>query len=529
MDNSHFNKQLENAYAKHQAGDLAQAKKAYTKLLQSNPKHTRLHTLLGMLCYQNQQANEAVYHFTEAAKLEPKNTNIQCYLGNSLRAAEQLAEAIKAYEAALALDSGHAIAWHNLGACYYQQKLLDKAISCYQKAILLKSDYVDAHYHLGNALLKAGHTSEACELFQHTLKLFPKHFGALFQLGNVCMQQKQVDDAKAYFQQAEAIEPDHLELQINLGHCYLHTQSLHSARVCYRKALAFDPENAPLHFNLGVIAAQENHLDHAINHYQTALKYAPEDFASHYNLALVFIEKAHSANALYHLQKAHALQPDNPSIAYKIQALRKDPSLECAPKQYIAELFDHYASHYDQHLCEALEYQIPSLLRNISKIKSTNHLLDLGCGTGLCGQVFRPICKTITGVDLSTEMLATARQKQCYDQLHQSDLIDFLENATTQYDTIIAGDVLVYMGTLDRLVAAVSQQLTDSGKCLFNIEPSEQFPYHIDQSGRFKHHEAYIEQLTQEHGLQVLDKQLVVSRKQNNEPVNGIVYHLKKL
>ena len=44
-------------------------------------------------------------------------------------------------------------------------------------------------------------------------------------------------------------------------------------------------------------------------------------------------------------------------------------------------------------------------------------MLDLGCGTGLAGEAFRPHVDWLEGVDLSPGMIAQARKKTIYDRL----------------------------------------------------------------------------------------------------------------
>src|ERR1700751_4799846 len=66
-------------------------------------------------------------------------------------------------------------------------------------------------------------------------------------------------------------------------------------------------------------------------------------------------------------------------------------------ESYVRRLFDQYAGRYDAALTEHLHYRGPVLLREA--VRSTLErlgrpvrfasLLDLGCGTGLAGQIFR--------------------------------------------------------------------------------------------------------------------------------------------
>ena len=43
--------------------------------------------------------------------------------------------------------------------------------------------------------------------------------------------------------------------------------------------------------------------------------------------------------------------------------------------------------------------------------------MDAGCGTGLCGPMFRNISSYLAGIDLSQRMIDRARAREVYDSL----------------------------------------------------------------------------------------------------------------
>ena len=54
--------------------------------------------------------------------------------------------------------------------------------------------------------------------------------------------------------------------------------------------------------------------------------------------------------------------------------------------------------------------------------RTTYRILDLGCGTGLCGPLFKPMASTLIGIDLSEKMIAQAAQKgAAQDGRHQQE------------------------------------------------------------------------------------------------------------
>src|SRR5439155_24800722 len=99
------------------------------------------------------------------------------------------------------------------------------------------------------------------------------------------------------------------------------------------------------------------------------------------------------------------------------------------PPRYLVELFDGYADRFDEHLVEKLHYRGPELLRAaVSRATPRTDLavIDLGCGSGLCGALLRPVASTLVGVDLSPRMIEKARQRGVYDELLREDVVEAL-------------------------------------------------------------------------------------------------------
>lgn len=415
-----------------------------------------------------------------------------------------------------------------------KQGQFDEAIQCYRALLSHYPDAIDVYYNLGLALIKQGDFDAARDNYSQLLNLAPDHFAARFHLACTWMRQNKWDQAIQEFLIIET-ECNHFETETNLATCYLKQGELALAKSHYLKALELAPEDTQILFNLGVICMQQGFVDSAIRYYQKAVQIQPDHYPAHNNLGVAFLAKQHLAFALCHFKEALRLQPQNEALAYTVKMLTQNQSERSAPSGYIQSLFDAYADHYEPHLLTALDYQIPTLL--LDAIKSTLHpqkiawdILDLGCGTGLCGVHFKPFAKSLTGVDLSPKMLAVATEKQIYDALHTNDLTTFLSQQHKAYDLILAGDVLVYLGDLKNLFSSIHQALRTDGYFAFNTEieeAAENSEYKMNQSGRFAHQKNYIDQIAVENQLKIIYYQCVVTRMQNGEPVYGHLYILQ--
>ena len=114
------------------------------------------------------------------------------------------------------------------------------------------------------------------------------------------------------------------------------------------------------------------------------------------------------------------------------------------PREFIIKLFDYYAKNFEKSLINDLEYKIPSEIKNLlleNSVESLGSILDMGCGTGLIGLELEKYCNYLEGIDLSIKMIEEAKQKKVYDKLIQTDIVDYLNNNTLNFDYFIAADV----------------------------------------------------------------------------------------
>lgn len=164
------------------------------------------------------------------------------------------------------------------------------------------------------------------------------------------------------------------------------------------------------------------------------------------------------------------------------------------------KVFDDYADRFDEHL-NALKYQAPSLLLGLTRRLAPNgtlDVLDLGCGTGLVGQQFRSLARSLTGVDISTNMLAKARQRGIYDHLVRGDIDQFLKTQDGTFDLAVAADVFIYIGDLSSIFRGVRAALRDDGLFCFSVEATEESDYVLRSTLRYAQSSGYLRRLAEE-------------------------------
>jgi predicted TPR repeat methyltransferase len=201
---------------------------------------------------------------------------------------------------------------------------------------------------------------------------------------------------------------------------------------------------------------------------------------------------------------------------------------------YLRRLFDQYAARYDNALTEHLHYRGPVLLAEsvkaalarLNRPMQFESVLDLGCGTGLAGAVFRPFAARIVGVDLSPAMIARAKTKGDYDRLVVGAIAGFLADeimSKAKYDLVIAADVFVYVNDLAPVLAAVAQVLAPRGLVAFTVETHAEEGIALLPTLRFAHGEPYLCDAIAAASLQLVTLENATIRTEKGAPVSGLV------
>lgn len=510
----------------HQQGLLTEAKAAYLNYLQAHPDNEDVLHALGLISAQEQDYQQAARYLTRLISVAPQNVGAKLHLANVYKAEGKLDCALEVLHALIAASPDCAPAFNNLGVVYFALNDYNDAVSAYRQAIDLRPDFADAYYNLGLCLLRLQKDDDAVLAFKALTQLSPNHPGAHFQLGCVLMKREQFQEAIRKFSEIVANYPNHFESYVNLATCYLRLGQLVDACNMYLKAYAIQPDDKQTLFNLGVIYMRQGYSNDAINYYQKALACDPDYFDVHNNLGATYLLKLDYPNAILHFKEALRLQPDNEALKHTIRVLSQDKSLSASAPAYIQSLFDSYAEYYDAHLRKDLKYSVPEKLLAALKKQETLHatdmsILDLGCGTGLCGELFKPYAARLIGVDLSQNMIKVAEGKQLYDELILQDVTDYLKTCNYQYDLILAGDVLVYFGDLSNVVAAAAHCLRPGGLMAFNVEMHPGEDYKLTLSGRFAHKKSYLSHIADENGLVIKSIEPIELRRQRDQAVPG--------
>jgi predicted TPR repeat methyltransferase len=278
--------------------------------------------------------------------------------------------------------------------------------------------------------------------------------------------------------------------------------------------------------------AHDGDYDGAADLIAQVIERVPDWPVAWFRLGEVDALRGRGAASLDAFARALALDPaDELGAALHLARSGVTPLPRFAPQAYVRSLFDQYAGRFDAHLQDGLAYRGPHLLRKaVSDLaaRTFEHVIDLGCGTGLGGAAFRPLATTLTGVDLSPAMIAAARAKKLYDRIEIAEVHAFLTaEPAASADLIIAADVLCYVGDLAPILHLAHDVLASGGFFAATLQKgTDRFELGVDL--RFAHAPAYVQEVAAAQGFAPAVLAEAAIRRDAGADVAGLVVVLQK-
>lgn len=414
----------------------------------------------------------------------------------------------------------------------HQEKRFEDAEKGYLKVLRRKPDWGQVLNALGTVYLDQRLVDKARKQFESAAKLNPPNLSACYNLARLKQWEGDHDGALEIYKRILEEKPDFGEVWNNIGVAYKETGQSHEALSCYEKAVKFAPEMAEAWNNLGVIQDELNMLEKSSESYTRAIALYPDYSSAHFNLGTSLQKLKRYSEAETHFKKVLQINPEDEAAQFMLQSLGGEAIIpEAAPVEHVRRIFDQCAGTFEKILVDDLEYRTPELLFNLVGQYLTEKLnvLDIGCGTGLGAQLYRPYAETLTGIDVSSKMLVEAEKKRIYDRL---EIFDILQDwkFPEKFDVIYSSDVFVYFGNLQEICRSISTYLVPGGIVAFSVEllEDDSMSYMLKTSGRYSHGQQYIEDCLAQSHLDVLECVKAGIRKQSGTQVQGLLVVARK-
>jgi len=452
--------------------------------------------------------------------------------------AGRLEEAWGIYESILRVDPRNPNALNLLGMVHHAQGRHDAAADMIERAIEVAPNVAGFHNNLGNVRLAQRQHEQAEENYRRAIQLQPNYVEAINNLGVALMGQGKVEEAVPLFTRAIAMKHDYPSARNNLGNALRAKRMYRESIGCYRDAIAFEPNHGDAWSILAIALLELGELAEAETAARRAVALRPENVGAYFTLGMTLEEAGRREEAKEQLQAALKLKPASRGLRFYLATLTGDErEFTAAPPEFVSMLFDNYADTFDRHLVGTLNYRAPQLLHDAvvaTGARGPLDIADLGCGTGLCGALFKPMARSLVGVDLSSRMISQARQRGVYDSLHVEELTAFLKVRFTQFDLAVASDVLNYFGDLREVLSAAAQATRGGGLIAFTLEKhdgadaTDGAGYVLNKTRRYAHSIEYVRSLLSPTGWAEVSANEGVLRSEVRKDVAGWVVVLKR-
>jgi len=401
----------------------------------------------------------------------------------------------------------------------------------------LRMDRMEARYHYVAAISLAalGRVEEAIASLRRALQFRPSFVEARGNLGLLLERTGQVEEAADCYRKVALARRDDVNAWNRLGHCARLLGQTAESIDALRRSLGLRGDDAAAHNELALALLQDGKRGEAAAEFRRAVELAPEFVPAWANLAkLLYLEfgstppegrGALQAEVLEAFDRVLALEPAHEEFRFLRDAV-SGKHVERPPDAYVVAFFDRFAPQFDEHVAGRLRYGAPAVAAEMLQPWLGDHapvrVLDVGCGTGLSGAIVRPYSAQLVGVDLSAAMLERARAAAIYDELAHEEAVAHLERrAAASFDLVLALDVFIYVGALERIVAAISRVLRKGGRLVASVEVPDAGGFILASTGRYAHAQGYVEEVAAGAGLSLVASREFAVREEAGRAIDA--------
>ena len=183
----------------HKKGDLEGAKKVYLEILREFPKNPDVNNLLGLLCYQKNDLENAE-KYLNIAFLENKNPYFLENYSKILINRKKITKAIEILEEGIKSFGEVCELMFNLALAYKENREFAKSRILYEKVIKLNPKLHQAYFNLAYLCFNDNEINRAVECYEKALETAPNDFETMYFLSLAYMQSKDYEKGLRFFE-----------------------------------------------------------------------------------------------------------------------------------------------------------------------------------------------------------------------------------------------------------------------------------------------------------------------------------------
>ncbi|MBN2628587.1 MAG: tetratricopeptide repeat protein [Spirochaetales bacterium] len=210
-------------------GKTAQAIRMAKQILQSDPRDSETHYLLGKAFLQDGKNELALMEYKTVNQLGDfrgslKESQFRREMADLFVEFDQAEEALKEYLLLIQKEPGNADHLFKAGLIFEQRKKPVQALSYYKKTINQDPNHSLAYLHLGILLYAAKKENDSKAFLQKALKLDSTLYQAYFYMGKIHKEQKDYNAAVDAFEKGQKDQAFKIKCLIERGICLIQTK-----------------------------------------------------------------------------------------------------------------------------------------------------------------------------------------------------------------------------------------------------------------------------------------------------------------
>jgi len=388
----------------------------------------------------------------------------------------------------------------------------------------------------GNRLYEKGKFKKALWHYLKAKRLKRDDFAANMNCANVNFILKKYSKSIYYLEKLKVKNKDNKKVLLLLARACFEAERYEKAEVYFEELIAAGEENSWNYNWLSQCLQKNGKYEKAVECAWKAVELSEDnDEAHHLNLGYLLYEvklEDNNINILNICKKWIEKYPDNAIAQYLGNSALGNMTDGKNVLAGVRDIFDAFAPEFEKTLAD-LGYKTPEEIyavlkkNNVAKTK----VLDLGCGTGLCGKYLKHFSgfRKLYGVDISAKMLEEAKRKNVYSEIFCEDIVSFLRRGKNRFGLIAAADVLTYFSELDAVFDGVRNSLNIGGFFVFSVTKSpNDSDIFLHPSGRYAHSFEYIDKLAKKCAFSMRYSEESRLRNENGKPVIGYIFLLQK-
>ena len=292
----------------HRSGNVQEADRYYTAILQSQPNHPDANHNMGILAVGIGKVEQALPFFEKALQSSPV---IEQFWLSYLEALLQLKRGDEA-RALLEMSTEYNFESESFTLIRQQlDSLPDKGTSIPDVAVGDNQEPSEEELRPAIALYRQGKFQQTLEFISALSVKFPNSEQLLNMLGAANVGLKKHDIALNYYQQAAKINAQNPGTYFNMGVTLQDQGKLDEALLQYEKAVNLKPDYAEAHNNLGVIFRLKGQLEVSSACCKKAIQCNPGYADAYNNFGITLYDKGEFHTAVEQYDKAIELNPEH--------------------------------------------------------------------------------------------------------------------------------------------------------------------------------------------------------------------------